>query len=290
MTSNPVKHFNDWKGLFKTRSAALCGSQATLITKCPVADILTKSSSIALARGTPTRLELNILRACFDAEMAPHPDKDEAAQHRRIFKERFRKLTDHRKDVDRVCTYLAYEGAMARKAMIHSDYSGHTSSLSASTLAAADVDELTNLLIRYQRGLERISDFDHPAHISEEDFRYGPFELHGDLYRLLTKPKEINQTGLMFHLAYLFRYFTSQEQPPSHIDIGRDILDVHGVMLSTGRPHLELVAPLVNAVFKTKLSAQNVKDRLRDLYRFSKGSHKPSNPRAVKHTLFLGWR
>lgn len=290
MTLHPAQQFDDWIGQFRTRPAPLYGNQATLIEKCPVAEILKRASLIKLARGTPTRLELNILRACFDAAMAPHPDEDDAAKHRRDFEERFGQLSDHRKDVDRVCAYLVDERAMARKAMTHSGRLGDTSSLSVSTVAGADVDELTKLLLRYKRGLERIGDFDHPAHISEEDFRYGPFELHDALYKLLAKPKGINQTGLMFHLAYLFRYFTSQAQPPSHVEIGRDILDVHGVMLSKGRPHHELVAALVNAVFKTKLSAHNVKDRLRDLYRFSKGSHKPSSPRAVKHTRFLGWR
>ena len=289
MISDVDHTFQDWADEFKHRPASIYDVQGNLVKKCLVKDILGNVLKLKLARRDSPKLEQNVLYACFKAATAPPPDEDSAAKHREFFKEQFSLIDSHRQDVARIRDYLADQREMACKAMAHADPPGAQRRHHVTNIVLAEVDDFMKVLSRYETGLTHIADWDHPAHISADDFRYGPFEMHNDLYEMLAKPKNINQTGLMFHLAYLFRYFTSHTSSIPRIDIGRDILDVQGEMLSDGRPHHELVAPLVNAVFDLTLSASKVKDRLRDLVRFTKGSLKPENPLILKHPVFVGW-
>jgi hypothetical protein len=291
LPQNESQQFLDWVPLFNARSAAIYGRHRKLVTKRTVNAILAGASKLAVARGTPAQLQANLLYACFRAESAVASGDCAAAEHRKTFEAEFALLKDHHDDVLRARNHLVGHRDMALKAMAHAETSRGSSRQLVDESAIARIDGLRSLLDLYEHGLAEICDFNHVSHISAMDFRCGPFEFDDDLYDDRQTRSDVYETGLMFHLAYLFRYFTSAAPPPSWVDIGGNILDVNGFMLSTGRPHNDLIAPLVNAVFATKMSASAVKDRLRDLNRFSKGSCKPSAlPRPRKSILFVGWR
>jgi hypothetical protein len=147
--------------------------------------------------------------------------------------------------------------------------------------------ELQELLVQYLSGLEELEDFDHPAHITSADFEYPPFEFWIPIDNWVNKRRNLAQAGLIFHLTYLFRYFTSPTLP-EHID-ARFIdwrFEFYGPMLTGfGKAHAKLVAPLVNAVFQTKYSPVQVRNWLKELTirRKSKGSNL-RNP-----VRFSGW-
>jgi hypothetical protein len=301
-----LSELQDWAANFKNKHYSAYAADGKLLKKRPISELLEVIKKKPLARGTHDRLVANILHACFMAADAPDPETDEAAEHRKQLTDELNRMRVHKEDVVRVRIYLDDHPDMANRAMAHASPSGAYRRHSVTKSTSSRLNDLRSMLSEYENGLHHLGDSKnlHPAHSSADDFRYGPFELdldNNDLYNLAPKLKDINQTGLIFHLTYLFRYFTTNELPPlnieigkflwAQVEIGREILDVSGIMLSSGRPHADLVAPLVNTVFKSKLSASNVKDRLRDLYRFSEGTiTKAKFPKARKLPLFVGWR
>jgi hypothetical protein len=154
-----------------------------------------------------------------------------------------------------------------------------------SKIGVKKVREIEHLLEQYRAGLEAVKDFDHPIHLSIDLFCYGPFQWGIPIEKWRFKKQNVLQAGLIFHLSYLFRYFTCAELPePLDARFKGWELEFYGPMLECGAPHTELVAPLVNAVFNTKLTTTQVMHRLKDLRRRkSKGS------RHINRPAFIGW-
>jgi len=183
---------------------------------------------------------------------------------------------------------------MALKAVAQTDDPKVHIDLQTIGLSSTRLERLTSLLLDLKDGLlEFQDDPDHPALISSSDFQYGPFEFDFDLNvnlkhkgtKLEEEGKNIIHTGLMFHLTYLFRYFTRQLVPKtSPAFFNGDILMLDMVrMIKVGKPYGQHVAALVNAVFNEKYSTRNVKDRLDSLYKTTPGSKTKKNP------VFIGW-
>ena len=278
-----AQSFESWQLAFRKRPAFVAGTATTLAHTRLVSELLADIEDVPLARRTHAALQHNVLLACYSAELAPDPERDEAANDRARLRSDHKALLPHAQSVRRVLDFATKHREMTEKAMSCSTES-NVGAISSD--GQADVEELVRLLSRYGAGLEAVMDVDHPIHIAASDFRYGPFEFDVSVQTWHFKVQDVNSVGLMFHLAYVFRYFTCEDLPENIDAQFRDdtgVLDLHGHMLDCGEPHSELVAPLVNAVFKAKFSAARVRDRLRDLSRKSKGSH------YFNRAHFVGW-
>lgn len=271
----PIPSFADWEEQFKKRSAYVSGSPPHMKA---VHAVLATFDGVALSRGSHELLRRNALWACYQASHAPDPSEDHPARERRKTREARRALQGHLEEVSNVLAFIERHNDLARTAIEYGS--------AGRKAKTAELNELRRLLKDYLAGHEEVRDADHPAHVSLSDFLYGPFEFWIPIEKWHFKAKEINQLGLMFHLIYLFRHFTCSKLPGNAEArlIGWE-LEFHGYMLKCGRPHTELVAPLVNATFKkTKYSPQDVRYRVRELTKAkTKGSRYVNSPK------FLGW-
>jgi hypothetical protein len=245
-------------------------------------------AEVRLARGSIEVVRSNILSACFQASIAVNPDTGPEGQRRLAEKTIRNRLGDHRAEVDEVIEFLDQANDMAAKAMSCGIASPGRQPSQISKAGYDNVLALSELLIRYRAGLELVSKIDHPIHIASRDFQYGPFRFNYYIDEWKYKGGDIRHAGLMFHLSYLFRYFTCEYLPQGiECTMQSGLLRFYGPMLECGRPHTEIVSALVDAVFKCNLSPERVRDRLRDLGRgASKGNRRP---RSKPQIGFVGW-
>lgn len=112
--------------------------------------------------------------------------------------------------------------------------------------------------------------------------------------------RRIVEDGLIFHLAYLFRYFSGGDKDPfcSARLKGDGEIVISGAMIKKGDPHVDAVAHLANVVFdktlpKNAISGRNVVDRLKGLLapsvneKISSRSDRRAQPFA--DIEFFGW-
>lgn len=287
--------FYDWVNKFSTKSAYVCsaGQKKDDAVKLPIKDVFDKVSSISVSIKTAKVLELNLLRACYLASNAPNPEQDVHAKTREELQLFVSSLPNALNNIKSLSSFISEHRQYSLKALSQTDtpYSGEVRT--SSPLSLQKLNYLESLLADYEAGLIdfNIND-DHVALIDGSDFQYGPFEFNLDLNKDWkskgTKDsnngKNILETGLMFHLAYLFRYFSMETPPQNHsCFFDSDILVIDSVrMLKEGKPYHHLVAALTNAVFETKYSSRDVKDRLDSIL-------KPKATANFIPPVFIGW-
>jgi hypothetical protein len=113
------------------------------------------------------------------------------------------------------------------------------------------------------------------------------------------------EDGLLFHLTYLFRFFTGGTGVtpiPLKLD-ANDVVVVEGPMIKKGSPHAEIVSFLFNATFRKRyqeaINGRDVADRLKSLSKQSKSGNvtkdfdKTMNPKRPDYLWncleFVGW-
>ena len=287
--NRPLKRpkLEEWVAEFEKKVAFTAGERGCPPGRQPVRTILKKFEQLKLCRGTHGQLQRNALYACYQARYAANPDQHVAAAERNELREGHKALEGHLIQVNGMLAFLERHASMAKKAVaVGFGRDGNT--VLPMGKAGETLQELKQVLLQYRRGLEEIEDFDHPIHITSADFEYRPFEFDIPIHVWHNKTKNLAHVGLMFHLTYLFKYFTSPNLP-QRID-ARFVdwrLEFNGPMLkgSGGKAHSEIVAPLVNAVFQSRYSPLQVQNRLKDLTirKKSKGSE------LRNAAIFIGW-
>ena len=282
-----LPQFQEWAHEFRTKLAFVAGVLGEPPDKQPVHAILDKFKQLKLVRGTHEQLQRNALYACYQAAHAGDPDQHSSAKERKEFRESYQALTGHLVHVNQALAFIHNHATMAQKGLAIGSVEPGNKPLPMDKAGAA-LAELQQLLEQYRGGLEEIQDFDHPLHITSVDFWYPPFEFSIPIYNWHNKKKNLPQVGLIFHLTYLFKYFTCPDLP-ENIDarFNEWRLEFYGPMLrDCGKAHTELVAPLVNAVFpKAKLSPLQVQNRLKELV----SRQKSKGAKLRNQVRFIGW-
>lgn len=293
--SDPAE-FQAWIKAFKGKTGWVCPSKAPKsdAKKRPISETLQSiANNIAPQRGSAATLELNLLYACFLTSRAPAPEQDVCAETRRELATEQADRPKALRALQELQNYLEAQRPTALRAMAQTDDPAVKVSSHATALSAQRLDAMRALLSDFEHGLFEFNvNSDHYALISSSDFCYGPFEFDFDLNTTWKKKgtssddggMNVIHTGLMFHLSYLFRYFTCETLPKTAAFFRNDILVLDGVrMISVGEPHGAYVAALTNVVFGEKYSSRDVKDRLDALYAPTPGSTTAKNP------IFIGW-
>ncbi len=262
--------------------------------KSPISQIFERVNEIPLKRGSHQQLELNLLYACYMASKAPPPDLDSSAIARRTFAAEKKVRPSVMIAISKLREYCDAHPQTAKKALAESSLPSPLFNSPVAAAIAYKFDQLKETLAELEAGLVAFEhDVDHIALISSDDFQYGPFEFHraiSDWKNKGTKKEDLGknviQVGLMFHLTYLFRYFSSPDKTTAPISLSGDILLLNGVQsIAIGRPYSHLVAALTNAVFKQQFSSGDVKSRLDNLSYVTPGA---KTQRKAK-PLFIGW-
>jgi hypothetical protein len=293
--TSDIPFFDDWLKGFLSQTAYSCTSSGKKsdAEKIPIQDVIKKIDLIPVTIKTPEILRQNILDACYQASIAPNPSSDANAKTRTELQSFLSDLPKAKQNIQLLFNFIDKHPYYIKLAFDLDE----NPKLKTSSSGYQKISKLEILLADLEAGLMDFdADYDHPALISSSDFTYGPFEFAFDLNKDW-KSKGTNaseagvnilQTGLMFHLAYLFRYFSMntprQEREPFSRGpfFKNDILEIDGeAMLKEGKPHHHLVAVLTNAVFEKKFTSHDVKDRLDSI----------SKPKAgTKHSpIFIGW-
>lgn len=253
--------FKKWAAAFELQYTTQSGPTGKRLS---VREMLANLGRIELARGNVGLLRSNLLRACYLARYAADPKWDRDATIRRRAKNDLALVRGSRDEVESVLTLLAASESVARKAMTCGVSSGGKQPTRIAEEAPSQVAVLRVLLSRLSMGLKELEDPDHTLHISSSDFRYGPFETEISVAEWKHKPANVHETGLIFHLTFVFRFFTCPHVPVGS-KIANEIVQPNVAMLKCGSPNAPIVASLVSATFRRKLSSENVRDRLRDL-------------------------
>ncbi len=303
MYTNPlygIQHpdnFCKWISKFSNKTAYVCTKSDCV--KYAINKTLAELTSIKIKTKDVNILELNILRACYLASEAEMPEKDWRAQNRNELKSFMDSLPIALQNIYLLLNFISSNKSFSAKAFA---VTGSDNSKKTNTESPSDykkLKDLEHLLVDYESGLmDFSSDHDHVALISSSDFIYGPFEFNYDLNsewkskgtKSSDMGKNIIEAGLMFHLAYLFRYFTMDSPPviPGQVFFDKDeILLIDSVkMLKDGKPHFHLIANFTNAVFATKYSSRDIKDKLDSLLK----THSKSAPDLkIIPPVFIGW-
>jgi hypothetical protein len=290
--------FDNWRENFKQTAYGVTYSKEAKehkakAIKTSINNILNEISGIPVQRRSTETLELNLLYACFMATRTPAPELDAYAETRKELAAEKESRASAVKSLSSIQNYIDDHRAIALKAIAQTDDPLVKVAPQPTNLSAHRLESLEKLLIDFEHGLMEFQDDpNHLALISSADFRYGPFEFDFDLNsewkhkgtKLKDEGMNMIHTGLMFHLTYLFRYFTGETLPKTAAFFSGDILVLDGVrMIYCGKPYGQHVAALINAVFNEKYPSIAVKNNLDALYKPTPGSKITKNP------LFVGW-
>lgn len=287
--------FYDWVNKFLNKKTYICpaGQKKADAVKHPIKIIFEKVNSIPVSIKTTKILELNLLRACYLASNATSPELDEGAKTRAELQSFLSSVPDVLSKIKSINSFISEHHNYSLKAYSQTDKSNSGEVRTTSQISLQKLKSLEVLLEDFEAGLiDFNSNADHVALIELTDFRYGPFEFNLDLNkdwksRGIKKSNQgvnVLETGLMFNLAYLFRYFSMKTPPLNQFNFfDNDILVIDSVrMLKDGKPSLHLVAAITNCVFETKYSSRDVKDRLDSM-------SKPTKAANFIPPVFIGW-
>lgn len=218
-------------------------------------------------------LEKNLIFACYQASHAKNADEYAAAIARKNREILALQMNKQKESVSNLLAFIFRNRTTAvgffNKARRMPIEGRHAVDAPASD----KVDILNSLLGEYEYGLAK--DVVNPVPIGvDAAFSYGPFLFDKEATDIVRRePPNVAELGLIFHLVYLFRYFTSKSTRQGstdtfalHSEFFGEELRVQGEMLhAEGKPNYALVAILVNATFNKKYRANDMKLRLKDL-------------------------
>jgi hypothetical protein len=253
-----------------------------------VATLLSNVMAIKLRWGTHGQLVANLLRACHCASLAPDPKNDSYAVERQKIRSDLATIREIRDLVGRILVHLPEHKRLVDVAFKIVPAEKRKAVYASSPVANDEAEDLIPLLHDLHAGLSAISDEQHRIHLKPAIFLCGPFDLDVDVDLHEADIGNINQTGLIFHLAFLFRLFTASKATGKSLQVDASgIVAVEGRPLDVGKPHYSLVASLVNATLPPAgmhLTPRSAMYRLRDLYRQTKGA------KVKKRPVFIGWK
>jgi hypothetical protein len=252
-----------------------------------VATLLSDVMALKLRWGTPEQLVANIVHACYCASKAPDPRNDSNAIERRQIRADISTIREMRDLVGRILAYLPEHRRLVDIAFENVPAEKRKAVYASSQVPNDEAGDLIPLMHDLHVGLSAISDERHRIHLKPAILLCGPFNLDVDVDLHESDIGSINQTGLIFHLAFLFRLFTASKAIGKSLQVDASgIVAVEGRPLDVGKPHFSLVASLVNAALPAgmRLTPRSAMYRLRDLYRRTKGATFKKRP------SFIGWQ
>lgn len=272
------KAFEDWAEAFSQLSAyrGVKAEREEGKEKTPIEDTLKKIEALANGDLSPKLLRKNVLYACYQADQTLRSGRDSGDERREEFKASFKALYAQRKTLAAVADLLAQHPEAVKVAI---SYFNVVSSKRTEHFSHQSVARLPGTLID---ALRRVNDFSalykaNPRMVTGDMFNdcaEGPFMFfnrNDNRYRSSAKAfsnRRLVELGLIFHLTYLFRYFSSapdQRETQSKLK-GNGELAVEGRMISGGKNSYANIAHLLNALPKLRPThSEKVKDDLAGL-------------------------
>lgn len=295
--------FKAWASAFEKRSAYLGTKEETVdAAKKPIKNTLDELSKLK-GEFASDLLRLNVIYACYQATMAlSHENPGD--EHRTAIDRGLAALKGASGALERVTSLVQQNPETVALALEFT----HVDDLKDKTLRVpGGVIDALRILRPALRKLTMVSQLSKSdPHFAFLDTSYdcldGPFLLF-NRKEDRTRPsgprikyERLVESGLIFHLTYLFRYFTGAKLP-SHNQgaiIRGDEIAVQGPMLARGKPFQGLVAHLFNATFEVQTHANSitgaqVRQRLKDLNDGGPGSTEKNFHTAFEHVEFAGW-
>lgn len=266
--------FEQWEAKFRSKFTYVIDRDVKdEFVRVPLQPALEKIRKLKVQTKDVQCLEKNLIFACYQASHTKNVDDYSAANARRNREILLLQMGKQKESVNNLLAFISLNRAAAvgffNKSRRMPTEGRHTVDAPASDKA----EILNSLLAEYKYGLDK--DAVNPVPIGvDAAFSYGPFIFDKEADDIVKRePPNVAELGLMFHLVYLFRYFTTKSAPQAstdtftrHSEFVGDELIIQGEMLhGEGSPNYALVAILVNATFNKKYRASDVKLRLKDL-------------------------
>jgi hypothetical protein len=241
-----------------------------------------------------TCLEKNLLFACYQAAHTKKPTEYSSARVRR---ERERMVLQIQSQMKLAKELLGFISANPNTVIgCYKNTKGMPWKDRDLVLATPEekLGMLSGLLAEYEYGLEKDAK-DELALCVTNSYGFGPFLYDKEASYVERREKpNVAELGLIFHLIYLFRYFTAESEPKqsknniSDSGFFDDKLVVLGEMLDNGgKPCYTQVAALVNTTLNKRYKPADIKLRLKDL--LSPSEKDKSKGYKKKYIVFAGW-
>lgn len=262
------KAFEDWKDAFSELSAYR-GIQAERDEgkeMTPIESTLKKIDALAKDDLPAGFLRKNVLYACYQAAQSLKSGRDPGDERREELKQSFESLFNQTKKLKAVAELLASNPEAVKLAVdyfntVPSIRKEHSTHLRGTSMSGSLVD-----------ALHRVVDFsarykDDPRMVTGDmfyDCAEGPFlffNRNDNRYRSSARTythRRLVWLGLIFHLTYLFRYFscTSEDRGVQSKMRSDGELQIEGRMLTSGKNKYSYIAHLLNALLKPKTAFQ----------------------------------
>ena len=288
--------FEKWADVFRTKFTFVTDSDADgKLSRVPLQQTLEKIRRTKVWANDAACLEKNLLYACYQAANTKKPEEYSAARARQGREQLLLQMKSQKKFVKGLIEFIsrnpnAVMGFFSKAQKMPTDGRNMVLATSGEKLTL-----LTGLLTEYDYGLKKDIDIQFPLGVDTE-FRFGPFLFDKEASEIERRePPNIVELGLIFHLVFLFRYFTAESAPGAsqnssvNSEFCGDELMVRGQMLNDGgKPCYAYVAALVNATLGKKFHPNDMKLRLKDLLALTdKASAKLAGRK--KYIEFAGW-
>ena len=285
--------YKDWANDF-LKSEAFKGHKAEAEDAYPTGTPISRTIEKIKAKISSPTVDLlinNLLYACYQANAALTITTDPAEMRREQFRHGHKLIGELRQGLNDVARlFESYPEVLVAALMYPDAPVGRHDRPAKKYNPSVPVEHLVNAIAPAVRKIvqaykvsqmnEDITFSDHMADCAE-----GQFLHHHRLANRNSKPGRTKdyrrhvEDGLIFHLTYIFRYFTGGDKDPyckASISKQGELI-VGGSMIRLGEPNEAAVAHLVNAAMNRKfpkdaITGRDVKERLRGLLKPSKPS------------------
>ncbi|MDD5384545.1 MAG: hypothetical protein PHG89_06665 [Gallionella sp.] len=288
--------FEKWAAGFRTKYTYVRDSDAEgKLSRAPLHQTLEQIRRMKVWVGDGACFEKNLIFACYQAAHTKKPEEYAAARARQEREKLLLQLQSQMKHARGVLGFITNNPSTVIGCYRKSN--GMPSEGRNLVLATPDekMDMLAGLLAEYEYGLAKDAK-DELAIGVHCLFGFGPFLYDKEALDIEKREApNVAELGLIFHLTYLFRYFTAESEPRQSKDNTNDSgfvgdeLRVYGEMLNDGgKPYYAQVAALVNATLGKKFHSDDMKLRLKDLLAPPKRAS-AKLPGKKKYIEFAGW-
>lgn len=217
-------------------------------------------------------LERNLLYACYQAAHTKQPKEYSAARALHERELLLRQMESQKKIVKGCLAFISRNPDVVTRFFSGAQKMPTKGRSVVLATAEEKLGMLSGLLNEYDYGLEKDIDIQFPLGVDIE-FRFGPFLFNKEASAIQGREvPNVVEHGLIFHLVFLFRYFTAESTPRTSPDNSMDSeffgeeLRVRGEMLiDGGKPCYAQVAALVNATLNKRFKPKDMSSRLKDL-------------------------
>lgn len=272
-------HFLNWAGHFQQKHTYVHDANTEGGFRfAPLSELLSPIKKMRVSERSANTLERNLLYACYQAIHSKEPEDYSTTLLRRKWENTELAISSQQAYVKKLKEFSGNYPDV----FVQCFYKGTPHKVGSGQVDASSRDVAITfqaLLDEYAVGLKRVLINSAFAMGPNANFGLGPFAYDKEVREIEKRERpDVITLGLCFHLVYLFRYFTAEHPLPKQDAFSAtpefygEELKIWGEMLpaSVGKPHYAIVAALVNACFKSKMSPDDIKLRLKDQHRPSK--------------------